>query len=294
SAAAYAPLVAQKDLCFRIDIAPEAQGSWNGDGGKLRQVLTNLVSNALKFTSDGAIDILVRPAPGGLAFEVRDTGVGIAADKLAVIFDQFAQADASTTRRYGGTGLGLTICRKLTELMGGELTVESTPGQGATFRFTLPLTAVEVAPAAAAAVRAPPEAPSQTLRILAAEDNPTNQLILRALLAPLDIELEIVGDGREAVEATAARRFDLILMDIQMPELNGLEATAEIRRRELAAAGPQVPIIALTANVMRHQIDAYMAAGMVGFVAKPIDARVLMQAMEAALTPVVDEARLSA
>ena len=119
-------------------------------------------------------------------------------------------------------------------------------------------------------------------------------LPLRALLPPLDIELEIVGDGREAVEATAARRFDLILMDIQMPELNGLEATAEIRRRELAAAGPQVPIIALTANVMRHQIDAYMAAGMVGFVAKPIDARVLMQAMEAALTPVVDEARLSA
>ncbi|WP_340647113.1 ATP-binding protein [Phenylobacterium sp.] len=294
SAAAHAPLAAQKDLAFRIEIAPGAQGVWNGDGGKLRQVLANLVSNALKFTSQGAIEVLVTPAPEGLTFEVRDTGIGIPADKLKVIFEQFAQADTSTTRRYGGTGLGLTICRELTELMGGELAVESTPGEGSAFRFTLPLAPAATSPATNAAP-IPVEAPSQTLRILAAEDNPTNQLILRALLEPLDIELEIVGDGREAVEASAAQAFDLILMDIQMPELNGLEATAEIRQRELARSAPPVPIIALTANVMRHQIDEYLAAGMVGFVAKPINARVLMEAIEAALTPVAEpDARLSA
>ena len=295
SAAAHAPLAVQKDLTFRIDIAPEALGSWNGDGGKLRQVLTNLVSNALKFTSEGAIDLCVRPAPGGLTFEVRDTGVGIAPDKLEVVFEQFSQADASTTRRYGGTGLGLSICRELTELMGGELTLESAPGQGSTFRFTLPLTAAQATPGPVPVTAPEAQASSQTLRILAAEDNPTNQLILRALLQPLDIDLVIVADGRDAVEASMATPFDLILMDIQMPEMNGLEATAEIRRREREAGVAHVPIIALTANVMRHQIDEYLAAGMVGFVAKPINARVLMQAMETALaSPAEADARLSA
>ena len=295
SAAAHAPLAVQKDLAFRIDIAPEALGSWNGDGGKLRQVLTNLVSNALKFTSQGSIDVLVRPAPGGLAFEVRDTGVGIAADKLKVVFEQFAQADASTTRRYGGTGLGLSICRELTELMGGDLTVESTPGQGSAFRFTLPLTVAETVAAPIEATATEVEARGQTLRILAAEDNATNQMILRALLEPLDIDLVIVDDGREAVEACSAGPFDLILMDIQMPEMNGLEATAAIRQRERQASVPHVPIIALTANVMRHQIDEYLAAGMVGFVAKPINARVLMQAIETALaSPAEADVRLSA
>ncbi|CAN5893093.1 hypothetical protein BH11PSE1_BH11PSE1_14060 [soil metagenome] len=295
SAAAHAPLAVQKDLGFRIDIAPEACGAWNGDGGKLRQVLTNLVSNALKFTDEGVIEVVVHPAPQGLAFEVRDTGVGIASDKLKLIFEQFAQADASTTRRYGGTGLGLAICRDLTQLMGGELSVESAPGQGSAFRFTLPLTPAESAPAAAAKPTAEARGAQGVLRILAAEDNPTNQLILRALLEPLDIELEIVGNGREAVEASAARPFDLILMDAQMPEMNGLEATQAIRARERMSAGPRTPIIALTANVMRHQIDAYMAVGMDGFVAKPIDARILVQAMESALAaPAQAEDRLSA
>ena len=284
---AYAPLAAQKDVAFTVDIHPKARGAWMGDAGRLRQVLSNLVSNAVKFTQDGRIDLRVQLSPEGLRFEVADTGLGIAPDKLELIFDKFTQADASTTRRFGGTGLGLAISRQFVALMGGELTVASESGAGSVFSFTLPLarSAAPLADVVSPAGMAP-ERTVNALRVLLADDNPTNQLIIEALLEPMGVQLTTVSDGRQAVAAFAPGRFDLVLMDVQMPEMNGVEATVEIRKRERAAGAKATPIIALTANVMRHQIEAYVSAGMVGVVAKPIEASVLFQAMEAALPPV--------
>ena len=284
---AYAPLAAQKDVIFTVDIQPKALGAWMGDAGRLRQVLSNLASNAVKFTNDGRIDLRVQPTPEGLRFEVADTGLGIPADKLELIFEKFTQADASTTRRFGGTGLGLAISRQFVSLMGGELTVTSESGVGSTFAFTLPLSRsaaplTEPAPATAS-IPGPAE---NALRILLADDNPTNQLILEALLEPMGVQLTTVSDGRQAVAAFAPGRFDLVLMDVQMPEMNGVEATVEIRKREQAAGAKATPVIALTANVMRHQIEGYLHAGMDEVVAKPIEAAVLFRAMEAALPPV--------
>ncbi len=283
AASTFGPLAGQKELAFRIDVSPQAGGRWRGDGAKLGQVLTNLLSNALKFTASGAITLTVDAAPGGLAFRVSDTGIGIAQDKLALVFESFTQADSSMTRRFGGSGLGLAICQRFVSLMGGVLTVESQLGVGSAFAFTLPLERVAdsgVDDVAAADTRSPPE---RALKILAAEDNPTNRLILQALLTPLGVALTLVDDGAAAVEAFSVGGFDLILMDVQMPRLDGLAATAEIRRLERAARRPATPIVALTANVMRHQIDQYRAAGMDGHIAKPIELAALVQAMDAAL-----------
>jgi signal transduction histidine kinase len=292
--AIYAPLAAQKDVRFETVADDEAWGEWRGDDAKLVQVLSNLLSNALKFTAQGTITLAVRRAPNGLAFEVRDTGLGIPTDKLELIFDKFTQADASTNRRFGGSGLGLAICRELVALMGGSLAVTSREGRGSVFSFTVPL-APETAPVAQSAPREP-ETPlgGAGLRILAAEDNPTNQLILRALLEPLDIELTMVGNGLEAVAAQASGDFDLVLMDAQMPEMNGIDAAAEIRRRERATGARRTPIIALTANVMRHQVDSYLEAGMDGVVAKPIELPVLIAAIDAALAEPTPEASVAA
>ena len=282
AAAAYGPLAAQKELTFRAEVSPAARGVWMGDDAKLGQVLSNLLSNALKFTAEGAITLDVDITPGGLAFGVSDTGMGVARDKRDLIFDKFTQADASTTRRFGGTGLGLAICHQLVGLMGGELTLRSEEGAGSTFAFTLPM-ARAVAEARVVA-RAEPGAETELgLRILAAEDNPTNQLILSALLEPLGVDLTLVCDGREAVEAFTAQTFDLILMDAQMPRMDGAQATAQIRRIEQTKGKQRTPIIALTANVMHHQIETYRAAGMDGHVAKPIELHALVAAIDAAL-----------
>jgi signal transduction histidine kinase/CheY-like chemotaxis protein len=284
AASAFRPLAEQKELAFRVELSALAGGCWRGDGAKLGQVLTNLLSNALKFTSAGAITLLVDRAPGGLAFRVSDTGTGIAPEKLALVFEKFTQADSSTTRQFGGAGLGLAICRRFVTLMGGDLTADSQVGVGSTFCFTVPLE-----PEAEAAATPAPAAPDATdqiaraIKVLAAEDNATNQLILQAMLAPLGIELTLVGDGAAAVEAFGVGRFDLILMDVQMPRMDGLAATAEIRRLERAANRPATPIIALTANVMRHQIEQYRAAGMDGHVATPIELAALARAMDVAL-----------
>jgi signal transduction histidine kinase/AmiR/NasT family two-component response regulator len=283
--ASHATLAAQKDVGFDLDVAEDVRGFWLGDGGKLGQILANLISNAVKFTAKGTIGVRVTSAPdGGLSFEIADSGLGIPADKLGSIFEKFTQVDASTTRRFGGTGLGLTICREYVELMGGELEVASREGAGSTFTFTLPL----VRAGSAAGDEAPAEARVEDigaaeLRILAAEDNPVNRLILQALLEPLGADMTLAENGREAVEAFRTGRFDVILMDIQMPELNGIEAAAQIRAMEDASGAPRTPIIALTANVMRHQIDEYRSAGMDDFVAKPIEASALVHAIEIAL-----------
>ena len=275
----YSAIAEDKSLTLDIRIAPDASGGWVGDGARLSQVLANLVSNALKFTSVGGVTVQVERSSAGLAFTIADTGIGIAPEHHERVFLKFTQADSSTTRHFGGTGLGLAICRDLVGLMGGGLTMESTLGAGSTFKFELPL------PRANSPEPQPVPAPEQPvdlgrLRTLAAEDNLTNQRVLSALLAPLDPHLVFAADGREAVEAFQREPFDLVLMDAQMPEMSGAEAARAIRQLELEKRQPRTPIIALTANVMRHQLDTYFAAGMDGHVGKPIEARLLFAEIE--------------
>ena len=281
--AAFFNLAAQKDIELRLDIDAGAEGIWWGDGARLRQVLVNLVSNAVKFTIEGHVVIHATPAGAGLRFTVSDSGIGVPADRLGDLFQKFNQVDASTTRRFGGTGLGLAISRQLVELMGGQLSVESIENEGSTFSFDLPLEKRAGRRPSASAAEPDAGRIGPTGRILAAEDNPTNQLILRSLLEPLGVDLVMVGDGREAVEAFRAGGFDLILMDIQMPEMNGLDATTEIRAAEAEAGLGSIPILALSANVMSHQVKAYLAAGMTGFIPKPIEAAKLFVAISEAL-----------
>jgi signal transduction histidine kinase len=285
--AACNPLAAEadeKDVAFRIEIDEDARGVWWGDGARLRQVIANLASNAVKFTPQGSVVVSASRYGERVRFTVRDTGIGIPPERLGDLFDKFSQVDASTTRKFGGTGLGLAISRELVTLMGGAMIVESIPGQGSTFTFDLPLTwrartIAAPSPTPAHQARAPDTAAP---RILAAEDNATNQLILRALLEPFGVELTMVSNGREAVDAFAGGLFEIVLMDVQMPVMNGVEATAAIRRLEVARGLPATPILALSANVMSHQVAEYLAAGMTGFVPKPIEGAKLLAAMDEA------------
>ncbi len=250
-----------------------------GDPTRLRQVLVNLVGNAFKFTDHGEVCMRVERAPHSAAaagvnrirFIVTDTGIGIDAEAIPRLFQQFEQADASTTRRYGGTGLGLAICRQLVELMGGEISAVSAPGQGSTFMFELPL-ADGVAPTLVPHV--PREPHSHQLKVLCAEDFPTNQIIIRMMLEDLGHKVDIAANGALAVKACALTRYDLILMDGRMPEMDGASATRAIR-----AGGPidapvrdqELMIIALTANASEEDRSRYLAAGMDDFLTKPID-----------------------
>jgi PAS domain S-box-containing protein len=274
-----------KGLAFDLKVERGARGVYRGDSVRVRQILYNLVSNALKFTERGGVNVVVSRKAKLLSIAVTDSGIGVAPEKLTSLFQKFEQADASTTRRYGGTGLGLAICRDLAELMGGTVRAESTLGEGATFTVDLPLARVGATPAKP--VQAPAErgAPSDgaALRVLAAEDNGMNQLVLRTLLEQVGVEPVIVGNGREAVAAWAREPWDLILMDVQMPEMDGPTAAGVIRARERAEGRPRTPIVALTANAMAHQVNEYMQAGMDDFVAKPIEAGRLYAVIEAAL-----------
>ena len=284
--APFAALAGQKAVGFRFELDPAADGVWRGDGVRLRQVVANLVSNAVKFTAAGEVAVRVLREGERVRITVADTGIGIPAERMHDLFDKFIQVDASTTRRYGGTGLGLAISHELAALMGGELTVESVPGEGSVFTLLLPLEwrAAALAPAVPRAqAQARVARPDARVRILAAEDNLTNQLILRATLEPFPIDLTIVGDGAQAVEAFFEGDFQLILMDGQMPVMNGVEATAAIRRLESERDLPPVPILALSANVMHHQVAEYLAAGMNGFVPKPIEIAHLLDAIDRAL-----------
>ncbi len=282
--ATFAGAAAAKGLRIRRRVADEAEGVWRGDASRVRQILSNLLSNALKFTERGEVRLEVERRGEALAFVVRDTGIGIAPEALGKLFAKFSQVDQSNTRRFGGTGLGLAICRELAQLMGGDIDVQSRPGVGTAFRVILPLRwlgarARPVAPVAPLRpVTLPPT--ERRLRILAAEDNLTNQKVLDALLAPLRAELTLVGDGQAAVEAWRVAPFDMILMDIQMPGMSGVAACEMIRAEERARRAPPIPIIALSANAMRHQIDAYLAAGMTAHVAKPIELAALYRAIE--------------
>jgi signal transduction histidine kinase/CheY-like chemotaxis protein len=285
---AFASAAAGKGVAFLVEIDPQLAGHWRGDAGKIRQVLGNLASNAVKFTTEGEVCIALRRTPAGVIVTVADTGVGIPGPELARLFRRFSQIDPSATRRFGGTGLGLAISRELIELMGGSISVASVEGRGSTFTVELPLQPVAPThpePLAAVDVAAPVfRRGFQGLRVLAAEDNRINQVLLSAMLDPLGVDLHLASDGRDALARFVAQDFDLVLMDIQMPGMNGVDAAQAIRALELADGRAPTPILALSANVMRHQVEAYLAAGMNGFVSKPIAMANLVEAMEAALT----------
>ncbi|WP_304175485.1 ATP-binding protein [Phenylobacterium aquaticum] len=286
---AFTAIAQRKGLDFGLTVDPNARGIYLGDSTRVRQILYNLVSNALKFTERGQVKVSVERTQDMLRLAVSDSGIGIARDRLQSLFQKFEQADASTTRRYGGTGLGLSICRELVQLMGGSIAVDSIPGRGTIFRVSLPLERLtaETEPVASRAASQPVgAAPELQLRVLAAEDNAVNQLVLKTLLGQVGIEPLIVDNGLKAVEAWAREPWDVVLMDVQMPEMDGPTATAQIRAREAAEGRPRTPIVALTANAMAHQIAEYKAAGMDGFVAKPIEVARLF----AVIQQVLDEA----
>ncbi|HEV2081927.1 MAG TPA: PAS domain-containing protein [Brevundimonas sp.] len=256
-----------------LELADDAPAWLSGDAGRLRQVTLNLLSNAAKFTTDGEIRLCAGWRNGRLRIEVRDTGIGIAEAKMAALFERFAQADASTTRLYGGTGLGLAISRRLIEMMGGEIGAESAPGRGSTFWFEVPAEEAE-APEAAPDVA---HAPAMTMRILVADDAPANRELVSAILGGLGLTVDAVEDGAQAVEAARTGAYDLILMDVHMPVMDGLDATRAIRAGGGSAA--RTPIIALTANVQPEQAERCREAGMDAHVGKPIQIAELLRAM---------------
>ncbi|EEF27535.1 two-component sensor protein histidine protein kinase, putative, partial [Ricinus communis] len=265
---------------FAVQLDPDLPRFVVGDPTRLRQILVNLVGNAFKFTESGSVTVHVerraedqhdRAGRNMIRFSVQDTGIGIAPDALPRLFQKFEQADATTTRRYGGTGLGLAICRQLVELMGGTIGVASTPGVGSTFSFVLPL-ADGVQPTT---VVDQPRAPhTHRLRVLCAEDYPTNQIIVRMMLEELGHQVDVVENGLLAVAACARTRYDLILMDGRMPEMDGATATRLIRAGgplEAPVLDQHLMIVALTANVSEEDRTRYLACGMDAFITKPID-----------------------
>ena len=268
----------EKGLQLRTEFAADVPAAVVGDPTRLRQVLLNLVGNAIKFTERGNITVAVSVSERSattarLDFAVRDTGIGIPADKLESIFEAFSQADTSTTRKYGGTGLGLSITSHLVELMGGMLEVDSRPGEGSTFHFSLPLGLADegVLHAAADEATGKGDRPAGSLDVLLVEDNPVNQQLAIRLLEKWGHHIVLAVNGREAVDmVTAGARFDLVLMDMQMPVLGGIAATREIRAFEADTGAPRLRIVAMTANAMQSDRDACLAAGMDDYLAKPI------------------------
>ena len=288
--ASFAALAQRKGVQLRLDIGDDARGLREGDPGRLRQIVNNYLSNALKFTAEGDIRVGVQgvgtQGRDGLSVSVQDAGIGIPEAKMPMLFQKFSQVDASTTRQYGGTGLGLAICRQLASLMGGQVWAESREGQGSTFHVTLALPH-RGEPASPPTPSTAPETlgASRALRILAAEDNRTNQLVLAAIIEVMGFELTLANNGREALETWRTGDFDVILMDVQMPEMDGVAATRAIRAIEASRSLPPIPIIALSANAFSHQVQEYLAAGMDAHVAKPIDLAALHAALQRAAMP---------
>ena len=274
-----------KGLVLAVDIDPNTPAAVSGDVVRVRQVLGNLVSNAVKFTGQGEVRVTVATEDDGqIRFCVADTGVGFDDAQMSRLFTRFQQADGSITRQYGGTGLGLAISRDLVQRMGGEMGCSSTPGEGATFWFRLPLPVVQIETSTPeAAPVAPAERRDGPIRILLADDHPANRKVVEVLLSAADVEIVSVEDGREAVEAFRKDPFDLILMDMQMPVMDGLTATRGIRRLEQAAGAPRTPLLMLTANAMAEHVQAGIEAGADGHLAKPITSQRLFEAIEAAL-----------
>jgi CheY-like chemotaxis protein len=293
----------QKGLELTCNIHPEVPDSVIGDLSRLRQIIVNLIGNAIKFTESGAVELSVgmdsgTPSEIHLHFVVTDTGVGIALEKQKVIFEAFSQADGSTARKFGGTGLGLSICSQLVALTGGKIWVESALGQGSSFHFTAVLgvgdPVMETAGTALPAVfRAPvvefpsavlatdraPQKEERRLRILLAEDNAINQKIACHVLEKQGHHVTVAADGRQALSALDQAPFDLVLMDVQMPEMDGFETTGAIRARERGTRA-HLPIIAMTAHAMQGDRERCIAAGMDSYISKPLEIKELIALLE--------------
>jgi signal transduction histidine kinase/ActR/RegA family two-component response regulator len=272
----------QKNLNLTCAIRDGVPPAINGDALRLRQVLLNLIANALKFTHLGGVTVTVERVSGGdanveLRFSVSDTGIGISPEQRDGVFEAFRQADNSITRRYGGTGLGLAISARLVQLMGGEIGLESQPGAGSTFTFTARFARAHLDQPAAGTLPAAAEVSCAAWpqRILVAEDNPINQAVIARTLEKAGHQVVLAQNGREALQLWAASRFDVIFMDVQMPEMGGLEATQEIRRRE-QETGNRICIMAMTANAMLGDRERCLAAGMDGYFTKPMRAREIL------------------
>ncbi len=296
----------RKGLALRLAVADAVPDRLVGDQGRLRQVLVNLVGNALKFTSAGEVNVTVNLDPEGmrsgrhlenraedraealvrLRFSISDTGPGIPADKLETIFDSFTQADSSTTKCFGGTGLGLAISRRLTAMMQGRIWAESTEGCGATFTFTaqfgLPREATDTL-CACQPTQEFPAAQSASLRILVAEDDRMNQILASTLLTDAGHSVAIAVNGQQVLEMLAAEPFDIILMDISMPEMDGEQATRIIRTSASGAFDPRIPIVAMTAHALKGDRERLLSNGMNGYVAKPVELNALTLAMQLAM-----------
>jgi CheY-like chemotaxis protein len=279
-----------------LELNPQVDVFVIADPDRLRQVLVNLLSNAVKFTNSGEVLLSIGPAGGPVSgpvrieFSVSDTGIGIAASQLAVIFDDFAQADRSTSRRYGGTGLGLGICRRIVAIMGGDIEVESVAGEGTTFSFSLPLPlaaaqavgggVVPILPQHGRGVVLLPDESAQVLNILIAEDNDKNQKLLKAYLGKTGHRLTLVEDGVGAVEKAEQEEFDLVLMDVRMPRMDGLTAARAIRERERLLGLDTLPILALTADAGADEAERSLAAGCNAHLTKPISKGTLLSAIK--------------
>ncbi|MEZ5751584.1 MAG: ATP-binding protein [Paracoccaceae bacterium] len=243
-----------------------------GDANRILQILNNLVENAIKFTEQGSVTLSCSSAMAngvpGLCFTITDTGIGMTPQQVARVFDEFEQAEGSTTRRFGGTGLGLSITRRLTELMGGTIRMDSEPGRGTTIRVTLPLASA----AAPEQERAEPPTPADTirgLRLLVADDNRTNRMILRTMLTAAGAQVALAENGADACQQFEQAAPDAVLLDISMPVLDGVAALQRIRDFETRNGTAPVPMLAVTANAMQHQIEEYRALGFCGHIAKP-------------------------
>ena len=276
----------EKGLTLVCEIAPDVPSDLVGDPTRLRQVLLNLLGNAIKFTESGEVSLRVTPdadssVPTALRFTVSDTGIGIPAEKLGRVFERFTQADSSTTRRFGGSGLGLTISKRLVELMGGRIWVESEVGKGSVFSFAVPfeIWAGATLRGGRAGRRRSRACRCRPLRILLAEDSPDNCTITLAYLEDTPYRVEIAETGAIACEMFAAGHYDLVLMDRQMPVMDGLTATRTIRAWEQANGRPPTPIIALTASALKGDREMCLAAGCTAFLTKPIKQEVLLQAI---------------
>ena len=295
---AVSPRAVAKGLHLSLRCAPEVPGAVTGDEQRVYQILLNLLNNAVKFTEEGGVELIVESGPPVdgrllLRFQVRDTGIGIPPEQQESIFEAFRQADGSITRRFGGTGLGLAISSRLAQLMGGSIQVESTPGHGATFTVEIQAgvcaqPVLETAPAfsvpsspLAPQPPSPPPPPKRKLRILLAEDNQVNRRLVELLMTRQGHEVVSVENGRKAVDLAEREHFDLILMDVQMPDMDGLEATRQIRALERAVGGHR-PILALTANAMRGDEEICLNAGMDGYIPKPFEAEKLLRAVDEA------------
>jgi CheY-like chemotaxis protein len=290
-AALYRPKAEEKGVVLRVQVDPLMEGVVEGDVVRLRQVLSNLISNALKFTEAGSVTVTAVVADDHrVRFTISDTGCGFDDEQKSRIFNRFQQADGSITRRFGGTGLGLAISKELVELMGGVLDCHGRPGEGADFWFEVPLAEAQTETSASAGQTRDEAADADDIafpaRILLADDHPANRKVIEIMLAGLPTELVVVEDGLQALETARQGGFDLVLMDMQMPVMDGLTATAAIRALEAENGWDRTPVIMLTANALPDHVEAGRAAGADGHLSKPITLVGLLDGVAAALESV--------